>query len=129
MFDRLHEYIYNNHVIHADETPVKVMRIDGKKLANGKQTYMWVYRNWLSGESPPIILFDWQPSRKADHPRELLKDFSGTVVTDGYQVYHTLSNERQGLNVAGCWTHARRPYAEFIKSINSRDATNGSIAQ
>lgn len=129
MFDCLHEYIYNNHVIHADETPVKVMRIDGKKLANGKQTYMWVYRNRLSGESPPIILFDWQPSRKADHPREFLKDFSGTVVTDGYQVYHTLSNERQDLNVAGCWIHARRPYAEFIKSINSRDAANGSIAQ
>ena len=28
LYDRLHEIIYDNHIIHADETPVKVMRID-----------------------------------------------------------------------------------------------------
>lgn len=129
MFDRLHELIYDCHVIHADESPVKVMRIEGKKLVNGKKTYMWVYRNRPGNGSPPIILFEWQPSRRADHPREFLKDFSGTVVTDGYQVYHTIGNEREDLKVAGCWVHARRPFAEFIKSIKSEDAAKGSIAQ
>lgn len=128
-FDRLHELIYDNRVIHADESPVKVMRIDGRKLVNGKKTYMWVYRNRPLDGSPPIILFEWQPSRRADHPREFLKDFSGTVVTDGYQVYHTIAGERKDLNVAGCWVHARRPFAEFIKSIKSKEAARGSIAQ
>lgn len=28
LYDRLHELIYENHIIHADETPVKVMSID-----------------------------------------------------------------------------------------------------
>ncbi len=102
MFDRLHELIYDNRVIHADESSVKVMRIDGRKLVNGKKTYMWVYRNRPLDGSPPVILFEWQPSRRADHPREFLKDFSGTVVTDGYQVYHTIAGEREDLNVAGC---------------------------
>ena len=51
---------------------------------------MWVYRNNPHCSEHPIVLYDWQPSRKADHPREFLKDFSGTVVTDGYQVYHKL---------------------------------------
>ena len=129
IFDRLHELIYDNRVIHADESPVKVMRIDGRKLVNGKKTYMWVYRNRPLDGSPPIILFEWQPSRRADHPREFLKDFSGTVVTDGYQVYHTIAGERKDLNVAGCWVHARRPFAEFIKSIKSKEAARGSIAQ
>ena len=129
MFDRLHELIYDSRVIHADESPVKVMRIDNTKLVNGKKTYMWVYRNRTLEGSPPIILFEWQPSRRADHPREFLKNFTGTVVTDGYQVYHTLENEREDLIVAGCWIHARRPYAEFIKSIKSKDAAKGSIAQ
>lgn len=128
VYDRMHELIYNNKVIHADETPAKVMRIDGKKISNGKKTYMWVYRNRPSSKSPPIVLFDWQPSRRADHPREFLKDFSGTVVTDGYQVYHKLEKEREDLNVAGCWIHARRPYAEFIKSVGIQ-AAKGSIAQ
>ena len=128
VYDRLHEYIYKNSVIHADETPVKVMRIDGEKISGGKKTYMWVYRSALNSRSHPIILYDWQPSRRADHPREFLKDFSGTVLTDGYQVYHTLGNERKDLKIAGCWVHARRPFAEFIKSIGT-DAAKGSIAQ
>ncbi|MCR4851023.1 MAG: IS66 family transposase, partial [Lachnospiraceae bacterium] len=81
------------------------MRIDGKKIVNGKKTYMWVYRNSPFSKSPPIVLFDWQPSRRADHPRDFLKNFSGAVITDGYQVYHKLDKERQDLNVAGCWIH------------------------
>ena len=129
MYDHLHELIYDNRVIHADETPVKVMRIDGQKLVNGKKTYMWVCQSRPLGGSPPVILYDWQPSRKADHPRDFLKDFSGTVVTDGYQVYHTIGDERKDLTVAGCRIHARRPFAEFIKSIKSKDAAKGSIAQ
>ena len=28
IYDRMHELIYDSKVIHADETPVKVMRID-----------------------------------------------------------------------------------------------------
>lgn len=128
VYDHMQEQIYNNKVIHADETPVKVMRIDGEKIKNGKKTYMWVYRNKPSSKSPPIVLYDWQPSRRADHPREFLKGFSGVVVTDGYQVYHKLGKERPDLNVAGCWIHARRPYAEFIKSIG-KQAAKGSLAQ
>ena len=129
IYDRLHELIYSNKVIHADETPTKVMRIDGKKIVNGKKTYMWVYRNNPSSKSPPIVLFDWQPSRRADHPRDFLKDFSGTVVTDGYQVYHKLGKERPDLNVAGCWIHARRPFADFIKSLKRKSDAKGTIAQ
>ena len=127
VYDKLHELIYASKVIHADETPAKVMRIDDKKIVGGKKTYMWVYRNRPTKTSHPIVLYDWQPSRKADHPREFLKNYSGAVVTDGYQVYHKLDAERADLNVAGCWIHARRPYAEFIKSVGA-SATKGSIA-
>ena len=76
----------------------------------------------------PIVLYDWQASRKADHPREFLKDFSGTVVTDGYQVYHKLADEREYLRIAGCWIHARRPFADFIKSVGLKTA-KGTVAQ
>ncbi len=127
VYNKLHELIYDSKVIHADETPAKVMRIDNKKIVGGKKTYMWVYRNRPTKTSHPIVLYDWQPSRKADHPREFLKDYSGAVVTDGYQVYHKLDAERADLNVAGCWIHARRPYAEFIKSVGA-SAAKGSIA-
>jgi hypothetical protein len=128
VYNRMHEDIYKSKVIHADETPTTVMRINGQKIVNGKKTQMWVYRNRPYKGSPPIVLYDWQPSRRADHPREFLKDFSGAVVTDGYQVYHKLGKERPDLNIAGCWIHARRPYAELIKSIGAQ-AAKGSVAQ
>ena len=128
IYDRLHELIYDSKVIHADESPIKVMRIDHAKIKNGKKTYMWVYRNRPLRETHPVVLFDWQPSRHSDHPREFLNTFSGTVVTDGYQVYHKLAKERRDLKVAGCWVHARRPFAEFIKSVG-QDTARGSIAQ
>ncbi|MBO5031245.1 MAG: IS66 family transposase [Lachnospiraceae bacterium] len=128
IYDRLHEQIYNSRVIHADETPVKTMRIDNAKIKNGKKTYMWVYRNRNTRNTHPIVLFDWQSSRRSDHPRDFLKDFSGTVVTDGYQVYHKIASERQDLKVAGCWIHARRPFAEIVKSIGTANAKD-TIAQ
>lgn len=128
VYDRMHELIYDSKVIHADESPVKTMRIDHTKIKNGKTTYMWVYRNRSLRTTHPIILYDWQSSRRADHPREFLKDFSGTIVTDGYQVYHKLAGEREDLKVAGCWIHARRPFADFIKSVGLATA-KGTIAQ
>lgn len=128
IYDRMHELIYGSNVIHADETPVKVMQIDNSKIKNGKKTYMWVYRNRPIRGTHPIVLYDWQDSRRSDHPREFLKNFSGTVVTDGYQVYHKLGKERDDLKVAGCWIHARRPFADFIKSVGLT-AAKGSIAQ
>lgn len=54
-------------------------------------------------------------TRKADHPRQFLKDFRGVCVTDGYQVYHTLEVEREDLEIAGCWVHCRRRYDEAVK--------------
>ena len=127
LYERLHQLIYQNHVIHADETPVKVMRIDNARIKNGKKTYMWVYRNRVTDHTHPIVLYDWQPSRRTDQPREFLKDFSGIVITDGYQVYHKLGKEREDLSIGGCWIHARRPFAEFIKSI--KESADGTIAQ
>ena len=124
----LHELMYKNHIIHADKTPVKVMRIDNNKIKNGKKTYMLVYRNRPTKKTRPIVLFDWQPSRKADHPRDFLKNFSGTVITDGYKVYHKLGRERDDhLTIGGCWIHARRPFVDFIKSL--KGATHGTIGK
>ena len=40
VYDRMHEQIYDSNIIHADETPVKCMRIDKAKVKNGKKTYM-----------------------------------------------------------------------------------------
>lgn len=78
---------------------------------------MWVYRTGKMYRDQPIILYDYQPSRNASHPKEFLKEFEGICVTDGYQVYHTIEKERENLRIAGCWAHARRRFDEAVKAL------------
>lgn len=113
LYDRLKQELLNYHVIHADETPVQVNR-DGRPAS--AKSYMWVYRSGAL-EPHPFVLYEYQKTRKADHPKDFLKDFSGYCVTDGYQVYHTIDREREDLKVAGCWAHARRGFADVVKSL------------
>ena len=51
LYDRLHEIIYDNHIIHADETPVKVMRIDNNKIKNGIRPFTIGRKNFVLVES------------------------------------------------------------------------------
>lgn len=112
LYDYLHKCLYDYHVIQADETPVRVTKED---RTEGDKHYMWVYRTGKMYADKQIVLYDYQPSRKADHPREFLKNFSGVCVTDGYQVYHTIEKERDDLKIAGCWAHARRRLMKLSK--------------
>ena len=79
---------------------------DGRP-ANSK-SYMWVYRTGKGYKDTPIILYEYQKTRKADHPREFLKGFTGVVVCDGYSAYRKLDRETEAIVFAGCWTHYPR---------------------
>lgn len=83
----------------------------------GSKSYMWVYRTGRMYANRQIVLYEYQKTRSASHPREFLKDFKGICVTDGYQVYHAIENEREDLKVAGCWSHARRRFDEAVKAL------------
>ena len=114
LYDYLHEKLYGYHVLQADETPVLVNK-DGRPA--GAKSFMWVYRTGRMYTDHQIILYEYQKTRNASHPREFLKDFSGICVTDGYQVYHTVENEREDLKIAGCWSHSRRRFDEAVRAL------------
>ena len=114
LYDHLHEKLYGCHVLQADETPVLVNK-DGRPA--GSKSYMWVYRTGRMYTERQIVLYEYQKTRNASHPREFLKDFNGVCVTDGYQVYHTIEGEREDLRIAGCWSHARRRFDEAVKAL------------
>lgn len=114
LYDYLHQKLYNYHVIQADETPVLVNR-DGRSA--GSKSYMWVYRSGHLYTDKQIVLYDYHKTRNSSHPREFLRDYSGICVTDGYQVYHTIEKEREDLQIAGCWVHARRKFDEALTVI------------
>lgn len=50
------------------------------------QSYMWVR---VGGDPPQrIILFDYEPTRHSETPKQLLEGFTGTLVSDGYDGYN-----------------------------------------
>lgn len=114
LYDHLHEELYFYNVIQADETPVLVNH-DGRKA--GSKSWMWVYRSGHLYQDRQIVLYEYQQTRNASHPREFLKGYDGICVTDGYQVYHTLEKELEELTIAGCWVHCRRRFDEALKLI------------
>lgn len=114
LYDYLHTLLYRYPVIQADETPVLVNK-DGRPA--GSKSWMWVYRSGCLYQKEQVILYEYQKTRSASHPRKFLKDYNGICVTDGYQVYHTLEKEKEDLKIAGCWVHCRRKFEEALEVI------------
>lgn len=125
VYNAMKKELLGSKLIHCDETPFTMIH-DGK--VSKSKNYMWVYHSDTDYGTPPVYIYEYQPTRKADNPRKFLQDFHGTLVTDGYQVYHTLQEERpDDIIVAGCWAHTKRKWAEIVKSVGTKTAV-GTIA-
>lgn len=107
VIDRLRKELLSRDIIHCGETPVQVLKEDGKKPQT--QSYMWLYRSGNNGKNP-IVLYDYQPSRNGDHAVNYLKGFKGYVHSDGYSGYNKLTD----IIRVGCWAHLRRKFVEAI---------------
>ena len=103
---KLWEYSYSEPVLNADETPTRVLKIDGKP--SKKKGQMWVVCTGASA-SKKIALYTYKDSRRKTVVQELLGDYTGVVQTDGYQSYGSGKYEN-----AGCWSHARRKFYDCI---------------
>lgn len=113
IYNRMKDVLLAQDIIMADETSVQVLREDGK--APESKSFMWVYR---SGRyEPGMVLYEYQPSRAKEHPKEFLRNFKGYLITDGYAAYSGLPKDVVN---AGCWAHARRKFDEAIKASGGK---------
>ena len=111
LYNVMKELLRNREVLHADETVLQVLKEPGKTPQSN--SYMWLYRT--SGYTQePIVLYEYQPDRRAKRPKEFLEGFKGYLHTDGYAGYHSLPKD---ITVCGCFAHARRKFDEVLKSI------------
>jgi len=113
--DRLHKELLSRDIAHADETPVQVLKEDGKEPTS--KSYMWLYRTGNDGKSP-VILYDYKPSRSGENALQFLKGFSGYLHCDGYTGYNKLEDE--GITRVGCLAHVRRKFVEAIPLEKSK---------
>jgi len=101
-------------VVNLDDTPVRVLKKDGKPdrhkarvwLALGDEVWAWFFatRTW-----------------KAEEAETRLGKLTGTVQGDGYAGYPKFTRD-QGLDLAGCWGHARR---KLLKAVKTKDPRAG----
>ena len=99
--------LLRSYVIQADETPVKYL---GAEKGKSSQGYLFGY----AGDAEHRFLYyDYRASRCRAGPAEILADYQGVLLTDGFSGYESLVNESQGrLRAAACWMHARREFDE-----------------
>lgn len=87
--------------IQADETRVAVLQQNGK----GRNDTGWF---WQYSSPDGLVYFDYQDSRSRAGPKAFLKGYTGTLQSDGYEVYTNLVEEISAH--AGCWAHVRRKF-------------------
>ena len=61
-----------------------------------------------------FFLFDYRETRQAVWPKEILRNFTGHLQTDGYKGYDWVNGKSDIIHL-GCMAHARRPFAELVK--------------
>ena len=112
IYSELKGEIMGRDVLCADETTLQVLNEPGKAATS--KSYMWLYRTADDGLARPIVLYEYQSSRSAQHPKQFLKGYKGFLHSDGYAGYHNLP---KNIIVCGCFAHVRRKYDEALKSI------------
>lgn len=101
-------------VIHADETVVQVLKEDGKTPQS--ESRMWLYCSGNTGD-PPVILYEYQPTRSGSHAKRFLSGFTGFLQTDGYAGYNSVVD----ITHCGCWSHLRRKFEEALPKTAKKD--------
>jgi transposase len=89
-------------VLGADETRWPLLGSPGQT-----KWHLWALA------SAHAVVYRIAETRGAEAARELLKDFSGVLMADGYAVYQAVQKESAGrFQVAHCWAHVRRKFLE-----------------
>jgi len=96
--------ILQSKVLAMDETPIKAGQASKGKLHQG---FFWP----LYGDKDEVA-FPYGATRALTQAQEILGEFAGTLVTDGYGVYSRYTSKVSGVSHATCWAHTRRKFIE-----------------
>lgn len=133
----LHEEVISGNVIHADETPVKVINQkpdeiknelgvqEDAELKDREKCYIWVLMG--GKENHPVLEYNFRWTRCKNNVLPLIEGFSGYMMTDGLSSYHTTAEEynkthNKKIISCACNAHNRRKYFDAWKNGNDLDA-------
>lgn len=111
--DALRKDVLAQSYLQVDESPIPVQ---GDHKEKGLHTgYHWVYHAPLI----KAVLFNYCPGRSGKFPLDMLKDFQGTLQTDGYTGYENLAKQ-EGIVALACMAHARRYFEKALDNDKAR---------
>ena len=109
LWDLIHRLALASFYLRVDETTGRVLRPGTGKTG---LVYVWVY---VGDDDHPYQLFDYRLDRSRAGPQEILRSFSGGLLTDGHSAYTALIKESEKRLIdLGCWAHY--PECGFIRS-------------
>jgi transposase len=107
LYDLAIRVVLASHVIHTDDTSVKIRDAWRKEKHTG---HFWPY---VGDPLHPLTVFDYTATHQRAGPAAFLKDYRGYLQADAFNGYDGIYLESQGRIVeVGCWAHARRKFHE-----------------
>ena len=121
LFDAHRAFVLGAQVLHADETPVRMLDPGAGKTA---KAYVWAYARGEHDATPGVV-YDFCTGRGAKYPMAFLGGWSGTITCDDYKGYDAVFRV-EGRTEAGCLAHARRKFDELAKA-NASDVAMQAV--
>ena len=116
LVDAMKTEILQHRVLHADETPVQMLKPgDGKT----HRAYLWAYAPGAF-EDIKAVVYDFCESRAGDHARKFLGEWRGSLTCDDFSGYKALI--ASGVTEVGCLAHARRKFFDLHAANKSQIA-------
>ena len=106
--------------LQGDETTIKVLKQkSNKKNKLGKPKahtgYFWVYYD----PKDKHVVFIFNPGRGRKYPTQDLKNFQGTLQTDGLSVYDAF-DDLDTITLVSCMAHIRRKFVDALANDQAR---------
>jgi transposase len=122
LFDAHCKFVLSAPVLHADETPVRMLDPGAGKTA---KAYVWAYARGEHDDIPGVV-YRFCPGRGSKFPADFLAEWRGTLTCDDYGGYDVVFR-REGCIEAGCLAHARRKFDELAKANASPVAAQAIV--
>jgi hypothetical protein len=105
IYQEIQREVFGHGYVQTDETPIRYLEPGHGQTKLG---YLWTCHR-PGGDS----IYSWHPSRAATCLEKIIPvAFAGVTQCDGYQAYDAFARRREGIELAGCWAHVRRPFCE-----------------
>ncbi len=116
LVDAMRAEILAHSVLHADETPVQMLKPGAGKT---HRAYLWAYAPGAF-EGTKAVVYDFCESRAGEHARSFLGDWKGSLICDDYAGYK--QSIAGGIAEVGCLAHARRKFLDLHVANKSQVA-------